>query len=74
MSDQDIDLAFLSNSIEHGVKNLVDEIIKEVIAKAVKEVEVRIAEKADAIALAMLKYYDIQRNREQIVITVKKDI
>ena len=49
------------------------EVAEEVLANAKKELEKRLRAEADRVALGVFNVYEMERMRDRLVITVKKD-
>ena len=59
--------------IEAEIKHRVDTYIHEETSKAVEALTKRIRAEADALAIKLLSYYQIEARADHIFITVKKD-
>jgi hypothetical protein len=70
MSDEN----FMMKAIEAEVRHEISRIIEEEIKLAQEKVAQRTRGALDTMALKLLRYYDVQRSGENLVITVKKDI
>ena len=64
----------LKDLIFRGVKEEIKIIIDEEIVKANKEVDRRMREMVDKIALRTLEHYDIIRAGNNLTITVRKEL
>lgn len=58
--------------IRSAVKSKIDTIIREETEIAKQKVTKKIGDLANIVALEILKFYDIQKMQDHIVITVKK--
>lgn len=61
-----------TQAIMEASRQRVRKILDEVTASAVADLQRRLAEVADQMALGVLAYYSVEWQRNQLVITVKK--
>lgn len=62
----------IAKAIEDAVRARTKVILDEEIKKCTAEIQRRLGEEADSIALKILTMYDVERMGEKVVITVKK--
>ena len=68
------DYSFIEESIKSGIRDAVSAAAPSIIEEAKERMEVEIRASLDKIALSVLQHYDMQYQRGEIVIRVKKDI
>lgn len=64
----------LVTAIQRHVRSEMDKVVAEEAERASERVRNRLAEMAPQMAMALLKHYDIARDRNEIVIRVRDDI
>lgn len=68
------DLSMIEDALKHRLHRRAEVIAAEEITAAQERVKERILQEIDSLALDLLNYYELSQNRQEIRITVKKNI
>lgn len=74
MADSDNSVQFVKDAICAHLKQVIDDIVKDEILQAQKEIERRILSEVDRVALSFLSHYSVERMGSEICIRVKKEV
>lgn len=65
---------FIHEAIHKELQRRTAEVVDQAAKEAAAEVHKRVAAEVDAIAIAVLKHYQMETHTDHIVITVKKEL